>query len=143
MPRCIPVAVQSAIETWAAQKRQLYLTTSQPLPSIIGKIKSQQSAAGEGDARMRQKWPEVYTGDGWRVQLIVQTLRELPRMTLTYHYLLRWPWKVPVADQADDLGIPKREYWRQLDAAELAVDTGLQVMEVTKRSAHSVSLSPA
>lgn len=125
----IPPSTLSALDTWAAQKRQLYITTSQPLPSILGKIKSQQSAAGEGDARMRQRWPEVYTGDGFLVERAVRTLRELPRITLTFYYVLRWPWRVPIPDQAAEIGITRREYWNELRVAESAVDTGLQLMQ--------------
>jgi len=132
--------LERALATWAAQKRMVYLTTeSQSVASVLGRIKSERVAAGEGgDARSRQRWPEVYSADGFMVELVVRTLKELPRLTLTYHYLLRSPWRVPISAQAADIGIPKREYWRQLDIAETAVDTGLQVMEIGRKT-HSAS----
>jgi hypothetical protein len=99
-----------------------------PLTSVLAKIKTERVAAGEGDPVMRQKWPEVYTGDGAVVQILAQELREVPRMTLTFYYVLRWPWRVPVHDQAREIGLKVREFWRQLEIAEVAVDTGLAVM---------------
>jgi hypothetical protein len=128
----ISPATESALKTWAAQKRSLYLDISQPIASVLGKIKVERCAAGEGDAKLRQKWPEIYTADGLAVERVVRTLRELPRLTITYHFVLAWPWRVPIGAQAADLGIPRREYWRQLEIAEAAVDTGLQMLQEQK-----------
>jgi hypothetical protein len=132
MRTAVPPTTVAALDTWAAQKRQLYITIEQPIGSVLGKIKAERSAAGEGDPRLKQKWAEVYTGDGLLVERIVRTLRELPRLTLTYYYVLRWPWRVPIPDQAADLGIPKREYWRQLEVGEAVVDGALQVLQEPK-----------
>lgn len=128
MSRTVPPTAFAALETWAAQKRMLYIEVEQPVASVLGRIKSERVAAGEGDIRLRQRWPEVYTGDGLLVERVVRTLRELPRLTLTYYYVLRWPWRVPVPDQARDLGLSRSEYWRQLQVAETAVDSGLQLL---------------
>lgn len=133
----IPPTTVAALDTWAAQKRQLYIVVEQPVGSILGKIKAERSAAGEGDPKLRQRWPELYTGDGLLVERIVRTLRELPRLTVTYYYVLRWPWRVPIPDQAADIGIPRRDYWRHLEVAEAVVDGALQVLQDAKRSAHS------
>jgi hypothetical protein len=131
----IPATLRAAIGTWAAQKRELYVGRSESIPSVMGKLKYQQSAAGEGEARRRQRWPEVYTGDGLAVQMIVLVLPELPRITLTFYHVLCWPWQVPVNKQAVEIGIPTREYWRQLELAETAVDTALQVVNTVTRLA--------
>lgn len=135
--RYVPSTTESALETWGAQKRSLYVEVS-PVASVFGRLKSQRVAAGEGDMRMRQHWPEVYTGDGRQVEIIVRTLRELPRLTLTFYYVLCWPWQVPIADQAAELGIAKRDFWRYLEVGETVVDSCLQVMQ---SSAHSLSSS--
>lgn len=136
--RCVPSTTESALETWAAQKRSLYLEISQPVASMLGRIKSERVAAGEGDMRLRQHWPEVYTGDGLQVEIIVHTLRELPRLTLTFYYVLCWPWQVPIADQAAELGIGKRDFWRYLEVGETVVDSCLQVMQSSAHSRRSV-----
>lgn len=124
----IDAATVSALHTWSAQKRALFLTRQESVPSILGKIKTQQSAAGAGDARMRQKWPEVFAGDGLVVEEVIRVLRELPRLTVTYYYVLRSPWRVPVHEQASDLGIRVREFWRQLELAEASVESCLRVI---------------
>lgn len=99
---------------------------------VLGKIKDEREAAGSGEARRRQRWAEVYRGDGLIVQMILATMRELPRLTLTFHYVLRRPWRVPIERQASELGITKREYWRQLHTAESVVDSGLQITTAEK-----------
>jgi hypothetical protein len=128
----LPPSTVAALDTWAAQKRQLFVTQEQALPSVLGRIKNQRVAAGECDARLRQKWPEVYTGEGWLVERVTRTLQELPRLTLTFYYVLRWPWRVPIARQAAEIGITSREYWNELRVAEAAVDTGLQLLGAPK-----------
>lgn len=127
MSRFIPPPTVSALNTWAAQKRSLYLDEEQPLASVLGQLKKDRNAAGA----LRQKWPEVYAGDGLTVELIIRTLTELPRLTVTYYYVLRWPWRVPIADQARDLGIKTRDFWRHLELAEATVDSGLQLLKST------------
>lgn len=138
MPRFVSPSIVAALETWAAQKRATFIE-EQLLSSVLARIKTERTAAGEPGAVRGQRWAEVYTGDGLRVHLVLPTLRELPRLTLTYYYVLRWPWRVPVPEQVRYLGITKRDYWRFLEAAETAVDTGLQVMEFAKNSAHSIT----
>ena len=130
--RAIPPTTLAALDTWAAQKRQLFLEVEQSVPSVLGRIKSQRVAAGEGDAKLRQKWPEVYTGEGWLVERVTRTLQELPRLTLTFYYVLSWPWRVPIARQAAEIGITRREYWNELRVAEAAVDSGLQLLGAAK-----------
>lgn len=117
----------AALNTWAAQKRSMYLEVTS-IACVLSKIKSERVAAGEGDPGVRQRWPEVYSGDGLVVSRIVRTLREFPCLTLTYHYVLRWPWRVPVSDQAAAIGVTRREYWNHLKVAEAAVETGLQLL---------------
>lgn len=131
MSRFIAPPTESALNTWAAQKRTLYVSEEQPIASVLGQLKRDRNAAGAGEARMRQKWPEVYSGDGLTVELIIRTLTELPRLTVTYYYVLRWPWRVPISDQAKDLGIKTRDFWRNLELAEASVDSGLQLLKDT------------
>lgn len=126
--RSVHATTVTALETWAAQKRGCMWNPGQPIPSVLGRIRDERIAAGEGDFRLRQKWPEVYKGDGLLVQVAIATLRELPRLTLTFYYVLQWPWRVRVEDQARELGVPKREYWRELQIGEAAIDAALQVM---------------
>ncbi len=126
-PRVLHAPTEAALNTWAAQKRALYLTKSQPVASVLGQIQTERVAAGEGDFRVRQKWPEVYTGDGLIVQRIVATLRELPRLVLTTYWVAKWPWKVPIPQQAEAVGISRRDFWTQLHVAEAVVDSGLQL----------------
>lgn len=128
----VPPTTLAALKTWAAQKRSLYVEEQQPIASVLGQLKRDRNAAGAGEARMRQKWPEVYTGDGLLVERVVRTLREVPRLVLTYNYVLSWPWRVPIRAQAEDIGIPKREYWTQLEIAENAVDSGLQLLQTVR-----------
>jgi hypothetical protein len=123
--KAISAVTTSALETWASQKRQLYVTREQSIPSLLGKIKAQRYAAGEGDARLRQRWSELYVGDGATVEMISHTMRELPRLTLTYYYVLIWPWRVPVSAQAAELGVRLREYWTALYLAEAVIESGL------------------
>lgn len=78
---------------------------------------------------MRQRWGEVFTNDGYAVQQIVVRLPEPPRMVLSYHWILKRPWHVPIREQCEDLGISRSEYWRQLDRAELAVSVGLELLD--------------
>lgn len=120
---------EAALNTWAAQKRSLFIETEESVASVMGKIKAEQSAAGEGDARRRQNWAEVYTGDGAAVERISRTMPEYPRATLTSFWVLRWPWRVPVSEQALALGIEVRDFWRHLQAAEQVVDSGLQLLD--------------
>lgn len=137
----ISPTTQAALKTWAAQKRVLYLGRSEPIASMLGKIKSERVAAGEGDPRSKQKWPEVFTGDAFAVQQVIVTLRELPRLTVTFYYVLRWPWRVSIADQAREIGVTRRDFWRHLEVAEAAVETGLQLLESPAKSAHSIKIS--
>jgi len=118
----------AAIRTWAAQKRSLYLEEEAPVASILGKIRDERTAAGAGEARRRQHWPEVYTGDGIQVERIVRTLAEYPRLTVTSYYLFAWPWRVPVYEQAGMIGVKVREYWMNLHIAESVIDSGLMLL---------------
>jgi hypothetical protein len=136
----LPATTESALQTWAAQKRMVYVRMSEPVASVLGRIRDERVAAGEGAVRIRQRWPEVYTGDGLVVQLIVATMPELPRLALTFHRVLRFPWHVPIAAQVAEIGIPRREYWRQLNAAEHRVDSALSVLSTIPESAHSAFL---
>jgi len=128
MSRFIPPPTESALNTWAAQKRSLYIDEQQPVASVMGQLRKDRNAAGAGEARLRQKWPEVYTGDGAIVEKICRSITEMPRVTLTYYYVLRWPWRVPIPDQARDLGMSKSAYWRYLEEGEKAVDLGLKLL---------------
>jgi hypothetical protein len=123
-------ATLAALETWASQKRAIYVgrRDGEPIASVLGRIRDERVAAGEGEAHRRQRWPEVYTGDGLAVQLVVLTLPELPRLVLSFYYVLRHQCRVPIECQATDIGIKKRDYWTWLQIAETATDTGLQVM---------------
>lgn len=123
----ISPATTSALNTWAAQKRALLLESTS-VPSLLARIKTERVAAGSGGRPTGQHWPEVYTGDGAVVQGIVAELRELPRLTVTFYYVLRWPWRVPINVQAAELGIAKRDYWTQLHTAEAAIETNLRVL---------------
>jgi hypothetical protein len=118
---------EAALITWGAQKRALYRDRDQPIASQLGQIKRDRNAAGAGDARLRQRWAEVYRGDAVAVQRIVLHLRELPRTVVTYHYLLR-PYPVTATELAAALDIKKRDYWRHLELATAAVDSGLQLL---------------
>lgn len=117
----------AALNTWAAQKRRT-LIESTSVPCVMATIKTERVAAGSGSGKGGQHWPEVYTGDGAVVQSIVQEFRELPRLTLTFYYVLRWPWRVPVPYQAAELGVGKRDYWQQLRTAEEAIETSLRLL---------------
>ena len=120
----------AALRVWGAQKRALYLTESAPVASVLGKIQSERYAAGEGDPRTRQKWPEVYRGDGLLVQIAIAKLPELPRLCVSFYWvLLPSACHVPVADQAREIGIPKRSFWEQLTIGETAIDVGLQLID--------------
>jgi hypothetical protein len=133
--RSVPPTLLAAISTWAAQKRALYLSVEQPIQSVLGRIKVERVAAGEGDPRVRQRWDEVYRGDGLLVQMAVSTLPEVPRLTVTFYYVLRWPWRVPVPHQAREIGISRSAFWANLHVAEQAIDTGLQMAQRAPRLA--------
>lgn len=123
---------ERALDTWAAQKREMLLH-AESVTGVLGKIRDEREAAGAGEAKRRQRWAEVYRGDGLIVQMIIATLKELPRLTLTFHYVLRRPWRVPIERQAAEIGIAKREYWRQLYVGEACVDAGLQLLANTQK----------
>lgn len=127
--RVIAPTTVAALDCWAAQKRRLYVQGSEPLPSMFGKLRNERNAASySSGGQLRQSWPEVYTGDGLLVERIIHTLHELPRITVTYYYVLRWPWRVPIPQQAADIGITRRQFWNELRVAEVAVETGLQLI---------------
>jgi hypothetical protein len=64
---------------------------------------------------------------------VFPVLPELPRLVVQFHYVLKSPWRVPVAAQARELGVSRTEYWRLLAIAEVACDVALQVMERLQR----------
>ena len=125
--RNVHQATERAILTWAAQKRLLFTGAEGYAPrSVIDKIRREREGAGEG-RQLKQRWPEVYTGDGLLVQQIVHELTEIPRMVLSAYYLLTGPYHVAVAQQAASIGITTTEYWGSLRAGEVGVETGLRL----------------
>jgi len=95
--------------------------------SIIGKI-ARESAEGDRYWPTRQHWPEVYRGDGLCVQRIILTLEEIPRMTLSCHYILVGPLRLSTRELADAIGISKSAYWSNLRLAEAVVDSGIKLL---------------
>jgi len=125
----IDAAVESALERWASQKRQMYVGAGNWAPrSILGKLMDEGPGAASVTDRRSQRWGEMYRGDGLIVQRIVVTLSYLPRMTLTAYYLFRGPWHQPVKAQCHALGITRAQFWPGLHAGEEAVSVGLQLL---------------
>jgi hypothetical protein len=132
----------AALGTWAAQRRSLLpLSRDESIACTLGRLKYEKVAAGSGDAVRRQHWPEVYRGDGAVVQAIVVTLTELPRCVLTFYWVLRTPWTVPIKVQAHEIGVAVRAYWDALHVAEAVIDSGLQLTARLRPSGCTCGLS--
>jgi hypothetical protein len=125
--RNVDVTTESAIRTWAYQRRSI-ITGVSSVPSLLGRLKDQGPAAGETGKR-RQRWAEVYTGDGLLVQRILVRMSETPRLVLSCYYLLTGPWFTPAKVQASEIGISRTQYWGELEKGEEAVQTGLRLVE--------------
>lgn len=132
--RAVESTTAAALDTWAAQKRRLLIGREESLGCTLGRLKRERENAGEGSPTLKQRWPEVYTGDGLVVQSIMCTFTELPRLVVSYYYVLKFPWRVPVREQCNDIGISRAEYWRQLDRAELAITTAMAVLSFQRPS---------
>jgi hypothetical protein len=121
-------ATTRALQTWAAQKRSVFVGLEGYRPySIITQIGRERCAADK-DWLRRQRWPEVYHGDGEIVQRVVSTLQDVPRMTLTCYYTLAGPWSMSVRAQATAIGITTTAYWINLRIAEAVVDSGIKLL---------------
>lgn len=128
--RQIHFATARALETWAAQKRQAIIGKDQGYAPrcIVDKLRKEREGAGEA-WKPTQVLPDLYRGDGARIQQVVVTLPGLMRLVLTCHYLFRTPWRVPVNEQLEVIGIAKTEYWSELYAGEMGIQSGLLVLE--------------
>ena len=123
----VDASTEAAIRTWAHQRRSM-IVNIESVPSLLGRLKDQGPAAGESGKR-RQKWAEVYTGDGLIVQRILVKMHETPRLVLSCHYLLTGPWWASPKEQAKAIGISKTQYWDELDEGEKGVELGLKLLD--------------
>lgn len=127
-------ATERAVLTWAAQKRLVLAGEEGFAPrNVLEKIRREAEGAGEGK-KSTQRWPEVYWGDGLLVHQVTLELAEIPRLVLTCYYLFRADWMWPITDQAQQIGIPKPDYFEHLGRAETAVETGLRLMRRSPRT---------
>lgn len=128
--RHIHAATARALETWAAQKRLAIGGVNQGFAprSMIEKLRKERDGAGEA-WKPTQILPDLYRGDGARVQQIVVTLPFFTKLSLTCNYVFRNPWHVPVIEQLEVIGIGKSEYWGEVYAGEIAVESGFAVLD--------------
>jgi hypothetical protein len=82
-----------------------------PVATVLAKIREDGEGAGQG--MRRQSYAEVYAGDGLTIWRAMDGMRIDLREVLYARYLSRQP----IRQQAQNLGLGERDYFRLLDNA--------------------------
>lgn len=113
-------AIDTLGQAWGRQRRVL-LGLSEPklareyvgsLTCTLGRIRQLHDGAGSGASRRDQKFPEVYTGDAFLVNLAYKAMAPDKRAVMDVHYAVR----APIPMKADSLALSVDTYWRRVQA---------------------------
>jgi hypothetical protein len=127
----VPDWVRTANQRWGRQKRRIWAGMDWYLnpqgqrqqhvdgyaESFLGRILEEKVSAGQAGPA-RQKWAEVYWGEGLDVARVIPGLPEMPYAVLHLHYVFDPDFGLTVSRKARLLSIDRTTYGEHLARAE-------------------------
>lgn len=128
--------VEGACDDWGRSKREIIIAgDGWPKENWLAKVRRDREGAGQsGGVRRGGHYPEVWRGEAIRVARAQQYLTEKQRVVLYAHYVVTTDVagnRLHAKTKCFRLGLSRREYYRQLEAAHQRIlalwDVGMRL----------------